>query len=346
MEDVMKFLSTRAAFVGLLALATACDGGEDTATHTDTDGGDTDTTCESSISTPIPAEGDEVYYRSMLTVEFGQDEAGSATMALTDSAGTDIAGTSSFSTDGTVGYFTPDAALTPDSDYTLTVAYSCDKTADVNFSTSDIGTPVADAGSIVDAVFNIDITSGRVVEPEGVGDLLLGLIPEDSDINILVSATDYDADNDEVMMRGALGVTEGGNIVQDICTPHIDFPEVADFSENPYFSIEGENVAIDVQDIAIEIDSLAVSGAYASDLSSIQGVEVAGLIDARKIDLGDSSDLGDLCALAAAFTECIPCDDGEAQCLRLRVIDVEALQTSTDGLVEVDEGNLDPSCSE
>lgn len=316
----MNDLSLRHLLAPILALAIACDdgGGKDTTGGDDTD--DTTPTCTSGLDGFYPANGaTDVYYRTTIEVMFAQEEDDSSATLTLDAGGTAVAGTTEWSDDGMTAWFVPNEPLMPSTAYTLKVTYSCDKNAESAFTTSATGAAV-DATTVVDHVYNIDLFSGRIVEPAGVDELLESLLAGEDPINILVSPTSY-ADG-KIEMRGALGTMDGSNIIQDVCSESINFPLPADYSEDPYFSIEGEDVPLSVQGISLTIDQLNVSGAFAPDGSAITGVAVDAFADTRPLA---SLGVGDICELVViAGVSCIPCSDGANACLKIKVTDLVA----------------------
>ena len=324
----------------------ACDGGEGTDTATDTT--DTDTTdCVAGIASTFPeADATGVYYRTAIDVRFTQDEtADSASLSLATAGGDDVAGTVTF--DGRNANFAWSAPLSPSTEYVLTVEYSCDRTATVGFTTSAVGTPI-DAEDILGNVYNIDIGDPdiRIVEPPGVGDLLGGLLADQDVPAILVSPDFYDDVEDTITMIGAIGADDSTD--QDTCTESIVFPEPADYSQNPYFEIAGENVEIAAAGVVISLQRIEVSGAFAPDGSAIAGARLSGKVDTEA--LGDLvGDLGDVCQLVAGFgVQCEDCGDGSITCLSLVADNITAARVSTDGLIEITAEDIaaDEACAE
>ncbi|MDP6932735.1 MAG: hypothetical protein QGG40_07450, partial [Myxococcota bacterium] len=68
-------------------------------------------------------------------------------------------------------YFTPDAALSPSTGYTVEIHY-CNGMPSIGFTTSSLGTSVDDISALVGSTYELDLGSARFVEPEGVGTIL------------------------------------------------------------------------------------------------------------------------------------------------------------------------------
>jgi hypothetical protein len=342
----MTHLRLSHLLLATLALNVACDGGETTDTDAETDTEDT-TTCTSSIDEFFPADGATgVFFRTPIEIYFNQDETSTATITLADASGADVPGTVTFSDDGEVASFAPSAALSPSTEYTLTAAYSCDKTATATFSTSATGAAV-DPTTLIDNVYNIDLGSGRIINPPGVGDLVEPLIA-DAGVYILVSPTAIEGSS--ITMTGALGVDNGSGLEQDVCTESINFPVAADYTGNPYFTISGDNVAISVQGFDLEIAALDLSGAFSPDGNSIEGIKLDAFADTSS--LGSLLDLGDdpaaVCGLLVGFgVSCVDCGNGQSTCIQLVVDSLTAPITTIDGLVNITNGDVqsNPACA-
>jgi hypothetical protein len=342
----MTHLRLSHLLLATLALNVACDGGETTDTDAETDTEDT-TTCSSSIDEFFPADGATgVFFRTPIEIYFNQDETTTATITLADASGADVPGTATFSGDGEVATFTPSASLSPSTEYTLTAAYSCGKTATATFSTSATGAAV-DPTTLVDNVYNIDLGSGRIINPPGVGDLVEPLIA-DAGVYILVSPTAVEGSS--ITMTGALGVDDGTGLAQDVCTESINFPVAADYTGNPYFTISGEDVAISVQGFSLEIAALDLSGAFSPDGNAIEGIKLDAFADTSS--LGSLLDLGDdpaaVCGLLVGFgVSCVDCGNGQATCIQLVVDSLTAPITAIDGLQEITNGDVqsNPACA-
>lgn len=309
--------------LGLFAMLFACgDKTEDTAVATNTcpDGADI------TISSTYPTSGAADFY-VLDTIQFNLSAADpSASLALLDSAGASVAGTSSV--DGAVVTFVPDAALTASSAYTAELSY-CNSVdpVQVGFNTSALGSELT--VDLVGRTYAVDLASGNFVQPPGIGSLIGGLFEN----NILLGIKSAGA---ELEIIGAL--SEAGNTNQDMCAETLeDFPP-ADFSASPYFEIPEGDVTLTVAGFTATIHSLAVSGMFAADGSYFGGGELSGQLDAREIvDIVTEAGLevetaDDVCGLVAGFgVTCSSCDsDGEAYCITLEVNRLVANETGVE----------------
>lgn len=347
MNSFRNGLILAALFVG----ATACDGGDDDVT--DEDPTDEITGCQTTISSTLPADAaTEVYYRTPIEVNFSADDA-SATLTLTDAGGATVAGNSS--ADGKKAIFAPDAPLMPSTAYTIGITY-CDgeKSAETTFTTSATGAAIADASTLVGNTYDIDLGTARITEPPGVGGLLTGLLA-DLDEKLLVSVGEYDMGASTLTMFGALGSEDGGTITQDTCEVSIEFPIAADFSGNPYFEIEGDDVTIGAAGVEVTLKTLKLTGSFAPDGGSLDGVTLEGSADTRDFvdllgdQLGGATGDDAVCNLIAQLApgvECEDCGDGNVTCLAIVADSLEANQVDGLSLVQVTQDDVcaDGSC--
>lgn len=309
------------------ALLSACGGDDDT---NDTSGDTNTTGCTSSIIDFFPTDGAaDVYYRT--SVEFTFDVVdGSETISVSQ-GGTDVAGTTTV--EGTRVIFTPDSPLMAATTYDVSVGW-CKGPTTLSWSTSDVG-DVADESTLPGSAYSLDIGNGRFVEPAGVGDIIGSLLEQE----VLIGVTAADAMS--ISMMGALG---DGNGMQDMCTESFDFPVAADFSENPYFSIESDSLALDISGVAVTIDDLRISGAFSADGSYIAGATLQGTLDVNILaDLVGE----DPCGLLLQFgVPCEECSDGSgAHCLSVLVDDMQADRVDGLMLETVTTADVEANCS-
>lgn len=297
-------------------------------------GDETDETDDTNVvdcptATPFPANAAaDVYYRTSIEMKL-QTAAPEATITVVTTDGsTEVAGTSVVN--GTTVVFTPTTALAASTGYTATLTRDCGETP-WTFTTSAVGTPIGDVSSLEGNAYALALTSGRFVEPAGVGDLLQQFLTTDVLVGVqTASATDID-------MIGAIGVDGAEPPAQDTCTVTIPFP-TADFSENPFFEVNatGQATNISVSGITVAIDDLIISGAFSPDGANIQGAVLSGSIDtyglAGILDETCTPDSADwetckngICDLAGGIgVTCEACEDGEAHCLSIYVDSIAA----------------------
>lgn len=331
---------------GLMALATlgGCPTTDDGTTDDGTtDDGTTDDTCDNGIVEFFPDDAATgVYYRTSIEIEFEDGEEEGIEVMVTQ-AGTAVAGTEEWAGDRWI--FWPSEPLTSSTEYMVDVTYSCG-TPSIAFTTGEVGTATTD--SLVDRAYLLDLAAGRFVEPAGVGSLIGTFL---TDVYVLVGVSAEDTGAQTLTMLGALGIDDGGDIVQDTCSASIEFPIDADYAANPYFEVAGENVPIAVEGFEIEIGSMEITGAFAPDASYIDGASLAGKIDTRP--LGELFDLGTdenaVCDfLGTLQLACEDCGNGEVFCLSILVDSMSADELADVTLVPLtqDDVDADADCAE
>ncbi len=293
-------------------------------------------TCAYEVDFTVPVEGDSaVYHRA--PVEFWLDvaAAGSEVVAVQDAGGSDIAGVTS--AEGLRVWFTADVPLASEVTYTATLsAPGCDD-SQVTFTTSATGAVVDDM-ALVGRAYSFKLTDARWLHPEGFGALLAAL-PFEMIFGVL------DSTGDTLQME--LGISYSDSPDQNLCLETVPFPDLVDFSSNPFFSAGPIDVDTQFEDFGVVIDSFVVTGSMASDASQVDGMTLQGVIDLRPtvaaLTIAETPDeLCEIFAIANIF--CEPCTDTEPYCLTLEADSITGV--ADDPLIvrtEVDIA-LDPSC--
>jgi hypothetical protein len=292
--------------------------------------------CLTSIDETVPAaDSTDAYWRA--DIEFWLDDPDTAvvsTITLTQ-GNTEVPGDTWFSEDEETVFFTPAEPLAPITAYDATIN-TCRGDATISFVTSELGLPLE--VDIVGQTWAVDLTQGRVLKPEGVGELIFELgVPL-----VLVEVQQAD---DSLELMGALANDDG---TQDPCTPTIPFPS-ADFGESPFFEVPASLVTLEVAGMLLPVHEFVLEGTIAADGSWFGGAVIGGELDAREladlIDEVDSPD--DLCNLTASFgAPCQPCTtDGEAYCLEVLVDSLVGDPVDID-LEEIVDPSGDPDCAE
>lgn len=326
-------MSKNTTIIAAIALV-GCTAGKDSGTDT------TDpSSCTITAAAEYPVDGQaDAYYRSR--VEFDLSDADdTASVALTDDSGAAVDGTSSLEDDGELVVFTPASPLAPSTNYTATLTW-CGGESSISFTTSALG--AATTVDLTGKTYNIDITSGRFVEPAGVGDLLGGLLEN----SILFGVTEVT--DSSLTFRGA--ISEAGNTNQDVCTPSLnDFP-AADYAD-PYFNLSANELNLSVAGFELNIDAINIAGTFAADGSYFGGGELSGELDTR--DIGpllkgqiDDTSPDAICELLIGFgVSCAACSsDGEAYCATI-IVD-QLIGTELDSEVqEVNQANCFEGCA-
>ena len=322
-------ITSAITLLSCLAL-TACSAGTDAT-------GETGEVCDNTVTLFPTKDAGDVYYRTSIEANFA-DADDSATLAV--SAGSEaVAGSTSWDEAGLTLTFTPDAPLTPSTQYTAAVTHECGD-ASVDWTTSDVGTSI-DSASLTGKAYTLDLTSGRFLQPEGIGALIQNYI----DTDILMGVVS--ADDTTIQMIGAVANGETPP-AQDVCEPSFNFPD-ADFAGNPFFTVGPESTAITIQGFTVTITDLMISGAFSPDGSYVDGAVLAGSIDTRPLVPMLDENGGDdaICVLASSLgINCEECaEDGGMFCLTLLVDSMTAEEIGT-SLVEVVDPGTNPDCDE
>lgn len=280
------------------------------------DTGDTADRCPQ-VESVWPAEGaTDAFYRTAIEIRFDDGAPAAVTVQGPDGEVTGAA-----TRDDDVTWFVPDAPLRPESAYQVYVSTECDRFS-WEFTTSSAGLPV-DQAVLDGGTWAVDIGSGRVIEPAGVGGLIQPYM--DDEVTYLVGLTAGEA---APALTGSEGTPDG---VQE-CTSPMDLP-VGHWDDGWFTTLPTDAVQLGT---AFNLQGLTLSGAFTPDGARIEGVTLDGLWDTRLVVL-DGVEGEDLCDLLPSLgLECVPCADGFRECVPLRVTDLHATRLDA-GLLSVDE---------
>lgn len=187
-----------------------------------------------------------------------------------------------------------------------------------------------DEGPLVGKTYAIDLSTGRVVSPEGLGDLLGPFMTR-----LLFGVEGQGAD--ALWTVGAMAVLDSEPVEQDLCLETVAFPE-ADFSADPAFQIDATGTATRAYFLGVPIllDDLRLSGTFSADGGAIEGMRIVASVEthalAPVIDetcVSTSSDypacLQVVCDLMAVAGGCVACADGTGDhCLLLDIDQLDA----------------------
>jgi hypothetical protein len=318
----------------LLALAVfGCNGDKDA-----TDDTGTETGCEVEIRETFPAADSPDFYNRGL-VQFVLNKADDTAVASVDG----VAGTSSLNDRNDIVTFTPDAPLAASTSYKATLDY-CTGTASISFTTSELGASLDSDDVIQGAVYSLDLASGRVVIPEGVG----AVLQEYLEFELLLSPTEF-TDSTINVRAGLADATDPTH--QSWCDPTIPFPEGT--LDGSYFQIGPQSTTIAVADYEVTIDDLLISGTFAPDGSYFGGAVFAGVVDTRPLVpllFEGDDDPNAICSFLTGFgVSCVNCNDDPTTpyCLQIRAIDLigEGVEGATP-LEEIALENCHESCED
>ncbi|MFZ5481005.1 MAG: Ig-like domain-containing protein [Myxococcota bacterium] len=305
-------------WVALLA-ATACDGngggGNDTKD-------DTGSTCTVEFEESYPEDGAvDVYYRTRLSCELTDPDPFGANLEIDGVTG-DV------SAEGDTLWFDPHAPLDPNTTYTATCSW-CGGSKTITFSTSDLGTPLADPDALAGRVFSIPFGECRIAEPSELASQLYDYLTQ-------VDLLQVDAVGDgTIEMTNALA--SGTSTTQDHCIPTTAF-DGADFSESPYFEASADCMIIVLQGEVVRLQEVQFHGTFTADGLGLGGGEVSYVMDTRPFDQFVGGEEGDLCAAARNLgAECFACPDGAGDfCLSFLLDECAGEVVDGGSVVEVD----------
>jgi len=298
----------------LLALP-ACQCNED---KDDTSDSQPDTDCVAELVETTPEDGESGwYYRDPLRLQFSDAASDLATIALLDEAGDEQDIGISWESSDFVAVVQPDASLAASSAYTIAVDV-CEVESLATFSTSEYGSELAEqAASLEHNTYVIDFDEITFSEPEnlelilsmlGVNPLLVGVAQADGETITLYVA------------EGKKKVTGGYRQLDDGNAWWFD---PADFSEQPYFYADQDELSLAYEDTSIPIRDFHIEGTFAADGSSIGGVSVSGVADTRYIAEQMTGDPDYICDMVGDWgISCVACDDGLEYCVGILAEDV------------------------
>lgn len=288
----------------------------DTGTPDDTGdsggGEDTGEPCRVRVVDTVPDDGaTDHYWRDPVSFELSREDATATIVAP-------VAG--SITVDGTVLTFTPDTPLDPSTAYTFTLE-GCLGSENLDFTTSAYGTALST--TLEGRSYALDVASGNITEPEGVGSILASYITT----GLLLGVVDDDGSS--LGLRFAVAVEGASPPEQDMDVGTLDL--TADASGSPYFELSGESATLTLADATLDLSDIEVSGTFAADASEIGGLRLSALVDTRGLVplVDESGDPAAVCDLFASFgVSCVTCPDGTDYCTTFTAEDVPAAEVS------------------
>ncbi len=202
----------------LCACAGGITGGGCKGKGDDSTGGERECNVEITDTLPTDASTDACYDSAIEFEIAGGDPDG--VIAVTDSGGAAVPGTTTSNADGSVLVFEPDQPLAPSSQYTATLTY-CLGTEAVDFTTSAYGEPLVDAKSLVGKAYVVDIRDpdkARFNKPKGVSSILQPQLQRLLALQVLAPTS-----ASAITMR--LAILDEDGTAQDECVPTVDFED-------------------------------------------------------------------------------------------------------------------------
>lgn len=271
--------------------------------------------------------------------------------------GAELAGTVTTEDEGRTLRWTPETPLPPVTQVDVAAAQSCADEVAFGFTTGRWGLPLDDSEALPDATFHLDIGSGSVVAPEGVGPIVQALLREDTLLLSVLPGSDLDGG--PVHVRAAKSTRDGTAIIQEPCAPtqlltagpdgqvetEDDQPAVW---EEPRLSVANAELALVVDGEAVRLRDASLSVLLHPALDGFVDGTLDAQVDVRELQplvLGETPDL--LCEEAEAIGEpCLPCADGAVFCLDLVLEDLRAISLPDVSLIDRDAAEIadDPEC--
>jgi len=332
-----------------------CQGDDDTWSPDDDDSADVPDDTSAWVEDSDPDDGQEgVFYRADITVEFNTSAVVDPALALQSAHGMVVPGEQTVHGDELVfdpHGADPDQHLSPGTTYVATVTWSTGS-AQITFTTSELGTPVLDPwNDVVGRDYVRDFSRATIVEPP------LGIMDPVEYFTALRVVSVASA-TDTIELFGAPVTGDGGDYTQDLCTPTFAFTgDMAGDWCNPHAALGPLDVTFPAflapnpaSQMAVTVYDYTATGTFAADGDAMGGGTLDGVMDTRAMDELVDPDAGEGAAcelLATLGIHCVQCPDGSGPlCLTLRVEDIPAEPaeiTSTDpgteetitGLVEV-----------
>ena len=132
--------------------------------------------CSATIlgTSPYP-QAIDMYYRNPIIVSLSEEDS-SASVQVFDESGLAVDGSQRW--EGNDLIFTPSEPLLPSQSYAASIEYcGSQQPVDIDFRTSWLGESLTGGNdSLIGKTFSVDLSSGNVVYPTGVGDLLKNLL--------------------------------------------------------------------------------------------------------------------------------------------------------------------------
>ena len=342
MRETWLLLLIGLVSMGLMLGCPSNDDDDDDSASTDDDVSDDDVSDDdddAAIKSTEPQEGDsDFYHRNNIYVEFTDDVA-SAEIALADAGGAAVTGDNSLNDNSTMLTFDPFGAsdtdhLEPSTSYTATITWG-EQSAELHFSTSDVGTGVSDpANEIVGGDYFLDLGSATFTEPPGVGSLLSQYI---ADVYVIMHVDAIDDGLGTIDIYGGIVDKEGNDYVQDLCTPTLGMTEEQPGEwNNPYMQIGPTDFNIAIEGYNATISDLKIGGSFTPDASMMVGGTFDGMMDTRVLDelIDPGADEGAACDLLSSLgIICEECPGGIGPyCLTVSAYGIVSERVSVSGI--------------
>ena len=305
------------------------------------DSSEEDSLCDISILETVPyPESTNAYYRSPIKVVLSDVDPTASVMVSTSDV--DISG--EILREENIILFQPDAPLLPSTQYNISVSYcGSEEPANINFSTSDVGSPLNGGTAILeDRSYVVDLSQGTVIEPVGIGEFLQTLLNNKFLIDM------QQVNPTQAYVRMALSKTNTAQ--QNHCVPTIeDFP-IVQLEEAPYFTLSGTDIPIVIDQYQMLLYEFSISGTINPQGTEFVEMDAYGILDLREVfpilqDFNlNAETVDDFVTYLEDLNVAIdPCSDSENYCMIIVMSDLTASEIQQD-VTPVCEPNCHTEC--
>ena len=284
--------------------------------------------CDISIVETTPFLGStDVYYRDDIRIILSEEDP-SVDIQLFASD-TEISGEQSL--EGNTVIFHPIQPLQANTEHRITLSY-CGSTepVEINFTTSDIGTPLHGGSFILEErSYSVDLSLGSVIEPLGIGDFLQTLL----DHRFLIDVQEVTQTKAYVRMA----LSSANTTEQNYCVPTIEEFPLVELNEEPFFTLSGTNIPIIIDQYQLILYDFSTFGTINPQATAFTNMEAHGILDLREVfpilqDFNINADTVDdfVDYLIDLNVEINPCSDTQNYCMKILMSDLSATEISND----------------
>ncbi len=288
------------------------------------DSGEKNSLCDISIVETVPfPDSTNAYYRNPIEVSLS-DVDPTATISVSTSE-TEVPG--QLVREEKTIIFQPDTPLQPSTQYEISVSYcGSEEPAKINFSTSDIGSPLNGGTTILEErSYVVDLSQGTVIEPLGIGDFLQTLLNNKFLIDV------QQVNPTQAFVRMALSKTN--TTQQNHCVPTIEEFPIVELEQEPYFTLSGTNIPIVIDQYQMLLYEFSTSGTINPQATEFVEMDAYGLLDLREVfpilqDFNLNAETVDdfVEYLEELSVEISSCSDGQSYCMTIVMSDLKALE--------------------
>jgi hypothetical protein len=268
-----------------------------------------DTNCDTcdciahpALISQYPDAGDtDAFYRSDVWMRTGGTPYDQS-LVLYDADGNPVDGTVNTYT-GNVLQFVPTAHLTSGAAYSLVQLTNACEAPGIDFTVSDVGAPITDPAALNGHTWRVPMSEGRPPAESLEKQAVIDLIAED--LLITITAIDGNA------ITANTASTLDAGLGQNLCVPTT--PVMLEIIEDPYGEGTIDAGYVGVQGSGVPTLGGTVSGAFSSDGTRLEGIQLRTILD---VDGANEALDDDLCATVAQVgVDCEPCPSGTGECM-------------------------------